>query len=91
MGTLIRHARVRTSAPILALPVAMVQPSFRTALVTVVGTASLLEPGCGAASRAAIALSAVTLLADKEHRAASAAAANPLSKNDFAVNGHARP
>ncbi len=91
MGTLIRHASVRPSTAILPLPVAMVQSSFRTALVTVVSPASLLEPCDGAAGRAAIALSAITVLADEEDRAASAAAANPLPKNDFAVNGHARP
>jgi hypothetical protein len=69
----------------------MVQPSFPAILVAAVGAAPLLEPGCGPASGAAIALSAVTVRTDPEHRLASAAAANPLPENDFAMKCHARP
>lgn len=77
--------------PVLALPVAMVQPSFRAPLVTAVGTAPLLEAGLGPAGGTAITLPAVTVLTDPEHRVASTAAANPLPENHFARNRHARP
>ncbi len=91
MGTLIRHAFSRLPAPVLALPVAMVQPSFRAPLVAAVGAASLLEPGCSAACGAAIALSAIAVPADPEHRVASAAAANSLPENHFAMSRHPCP
>jgi hypothetical protein len=86
---LIRHARTAGPAlPILPLPVAMIEPSFRAALVTAVGAASLLDPGLSAASGTAITVSAITVLADPEHRVASNAAANPLPKNHFAMSRH---
>ena len=88
---MIRHARPRLATPIFPLPVAMVQPSFRAPLVTAVGAASLLEPGLGTARRAAIALPAITVLTDPEHRVASTAGANPLPENHVARNGHAHP
>ena len=88
---MIRHPRSRLAAPILPLPVAMVQPAFGTLLMPAVGTAPLLESRCGAAGEAAIALSSITVLTDPEHRVASAAAANPLTENYFAMNRHARP
>jgi hypothetical protein len=92
MGTLIRHARpAGLAVSILPLPVTMVQPSFRASLVAAVGAASLLEPRFTAASGAAIALSAITMLADPEHREASTAAANPLPENHFAMSRHRRP
>jgi len=87
---LIRHARLRPAAPILALPVAMVHPSFRAPLVAAVGAAPLLESCFRAAGEAAIALSTVTVRTDPEHRVASTAAANPLTENYFAMNRHAR-
>jgi hypothetical protein len=59
--------------------------------VTAVSAASLPEPGFGAAGEAAIALSAITVLTDPEHRVTSIAAANPLTENHFAINRHARP
>jgi hypothetical protein len=89
---LIRHARLRLAAPILPLPVAMVQLSFRTPLVAAVGTTPLLATGLVAAGGATIALAAVTVLTDPEQRVASAAAANPLTENYFVVmNRHASP
>ena len=92
MGTLMRHARpAGPTISIFTLPVAMVEASFRAALVAVVGTAPLLEPGLSTASGAAVALSAITVLADPEHRVAFSAAANPLPENDFAMNRHVRP
>jgi hypothetical protein len=89
MGTLIRHAHpAGLAVSILPLPVAMVQPSFRAPLVPAVRSASLLQPGLSAASRAAIALSAIAVLADPEHLVAFAALANPLPENHFAMSRH---
>jgi len=92
MGTLIRHARpAGLAVSIFPLPVTMVQPSFRASLVAAVGAASLHDPGLIAATWAAIALAAITMLADPEHRVASTAAANPLPENHFAMSRHRRP
>jgi len=88
---LIRHARLRLAAPILALPVAMVEPPFQAPLVAAVGAAPLLESCCGTAGEAAIALSTITVLTDPEHRVASAATANPLTENYFAMNRQCPP
>jgi len=88
---LIRHARLRPTAPILALPVAMVEPAFRAALVAAVGAAPLLESCFATAGDAAIALSTVTVLTNPEHRVASAATANPLTENDLAINHQCPP
>ena len=88
-GTLIRHAGLDSlTMPVVPLPVAMVQPSFRTLLVAAVGTASLLPPRLESAGRAAITLAAVTVGADPEHRVAPAA--NSLSENNFAMTRHPR-
>ena len=86
-----RHARLRLAAPILALPVAMVEPSFQAPLVAAVGAAPLLESCCGTAGEAAIVLSTITVLTDPEHRVASAATANPLTENYFAMNRQRPP
>jgi hypothetical protein len=88
---LIRHARLRLAAPILALPVPMVEPAFRTALVAAVGVAPLLASRFGTASDAAIALSSITVLTDPEHRVASIATADPLTENDLAMNRQCQP
>lgn len=89
MGTLIRHAHpARLAVSILPLAVAMVQPSFRAPLVPAIGAASLLDSGPIAASGAAIALSAIAVLADPEHLVAFAALANPLPENHFAMSRH---
>ena len=69
----------------------MIELSLRTLLVAAVGAAALLESRLSAASRAAIALAAVAVLTDPEHRLASAAAANPLTENGFAMYRHPRP
>ena len=87
MGTLIRHAG--PSAPVFPLAVAMIESSFRALLVAAVGAAALPEPGFGAAGGTAIALPPIALLAEPEHRLASGAEANPLTKNDLALI-HAR-
>jgi hypothetical protein len=67
----------------------MIQPSFSTLLVAAVGAPPSPELGCGATSGAAIAVSAIAVLTDPEHRVASAA--KPLTENYFAMNCHARP
>ena len=86
MGTLIRHAR--PPAPVLPLAVAMIEPSFGATLVAAVGAAALPAPGFGAASGTAIALSAIAVSADPEHRVASNA--GPLTKDCLAMKIHAR-
>ena len=86
---MIRHAGLRPALPVLPLTVAMIPPSFRTVLVTAVGTAALMESGLITAGEAAIALSAVTVRAEIEHRSAFAAQANPLPENQFAMSRHA--
>lgn len=89
MGTLIRHARpAGLAVSIFPLPVAMVQSSFQAPLVAAVGGASLPEPGFRAASGAAIALPAITVWTNPEHRMATTAAANPLPENYFAMSRH---
>jgi hypothetical protein len=82
---------VSAAAAVLALAVAMIEASLGTTLVAAVGATTLLESSLGAASRTAILLSAVAMLTDTKQRMAPAAAASPLTENDFAVNVHARP
>jgi len=91
MGRLIRHASWGVTLAVGTLPVAMIEPALRTPLVAAVGSTVLSAPGRTAAHRAAIALSAITVLTDPEHRLTSSAAANPLPQNHFARKRHARP
>ena len=88
-GTLIRHP---PSFAVLALPVAMVEPSFRALLVPSVGTPPL-TPSCQFAARgAAITVSTIAVRADEKRRLALWAKANPLPQNCFLVNlRHASP
>jgi hypothetical protein len=88
-GTLIRHAGLRMTQPILALPVAMIQSSFRAALMTAIGRAALPPPRCGATSRTAIALSAVTVRTNEEQPVAGAAQTEPGPQNRLAMYRHA--
>jgi hypothetical protein len=76
-------------APILTLSVAMIKPSLRTLLVPAIGASALLDSGLLATGQAAIALSAITLRAKKEHRAAFATHTSPQPEDHFAVNRHA--
>ena len=69
-GTLIRHARSFSPA-VFPLPVAMIEPSFRAVLMTAVGSPPLSQPRRSAAFRTAIAMSAITVLTDPEHRPAA--------------------
>jgi hypothetical protein len=88
---LIRHARRGQvlPPPVLTLPVAMIQQSFRTLLMPTIGTSPLAEPGLLAAGLAAIALPAVTMRAQKEHRAAFAEQANAQPEDRLAMSRHA--
>jgi hypothetical protein len=86
---MIRHGLARTSSSVFLLAFAMVLSGFRTVPVTAIGAAMLVESGLFAASRAAIALSAIATGTDKELLVAFTAAANPSPKSDFAMSSHA--
>ena len=88
MGRLMRHASGRVTLAVRPLPVPMVQPAFRTALVAAVGSTALLTPGVRTADRAAIPLPAIAVRTNPEQRLASLTAANPLSENHFFLNRH---
>jgi hypothetical protein len=85
---LIRHARPAPALAVLLLPIPVVEPAFRALLIAVVGRPVLLAPGFGAARRAAIALAAIAMRANPEHRLASRPAANALPENRFSMNRH---
>jgi len=85
---LIRHAWPATALTVLLLPVAVVEPAFGTLLIASVGRPVLPVPRLDAARRAAIALSAIAMCANPEHRLASLAATNALPKNHFSLNRH---
>ncbi|HKF23073.1 MAG TPA: hypothetical protein VKE93_15980 [Candidatus Angelobacter sp.] len=56
----------------------MIEPPFRALLVAAIGRAMLTEAGLPAADQATVALSAVTVGAQKEYRSAFAAMAEAL-------------
>ena len=85
---MIRHAGRRVTLPVGPLPVAMIEPALRTLLVAAVGSAALPAARFVATSRAAIALSAVAVRTNPEHRLASLAATNSLPEKYFSVNRH---
>jgi len=89
MGTLIRHAGLGKTSPIPALPVAMIQSSFRAALMSAVGRAALPTSRCGAASRATVSLPAVTVRTNKEQHVAIATQTEPRPQNRLAMYSHA--
>jgi hypothetical protein len=89
METLIRHAPPCPASPIPALPVAMVQSSFRTRLVSAVGCPALPPPRRCAASHTAIALPAVTVRTNEEQHVAGATQTEPRPKNRLAMYSHA--
>lgn len=68
----------------------MILPAFGALLMPAVGAPMLLDSGGGAAGRAAITLSAVTVFTDPEHGVTPTLAAGSLTQNHFAVNRHAR-
>jgi hypothetical protein len=71
-----------------ALPVSVIEPAFGTPLVPAVGRTALLATCFPAAGGAAVALAAITMRTDKEHRLASLAAANSLPENYFSLRLH---
>lgn len=75
--------------PVGALPVAMVEPSFFAALIPVIGSAPLIQPGLQAALRAAVAMPAITVRADVEDDVTMLPAARPLPEVRI-VMGHRR-
>jgi hypothetical protein len=88
MGRLIRHARPAPALAVLLLTIPVVESAFQTLLIPAVGLPVLPAPGFGAARRAAIALSAIAMSTNPEHRLASLAAANALPENHFSMNRH---
>jgi len=56
----------------------VIEPPFRALLVAAIGRAMLTEAGLPAADQATVALSAVTVGAQKEYRSAFAAMAEAL-------------
>jgi hypothetical protein len=66
----------------------MIEPAFGTSLVPAVGISALLASGFQTAIRAAIALPAIAVRTDPEHRLAYLAAANPPPENHFWRNRH---
>ena len=74
--------------PVGPLPVAMIEPAFRAALMPPVGATALPDPCVVTAGQAAVALSAVAMEAEPEHGATHFCVANPLPKNNFAVILH---
>jgi hypothetical protein len=87
-GRLIRHAPSAPALAVLLLAVPVVEPAFQTLLIAAVGCPVLPAPRFGAARRAAIALSAIAMATNPEHRLASLAAANALPENHFSMNRH---
>jgi hypothetical protein len=85
---LIRHARWRwpAAAPVITLPITMIEPSFGALLVARVGAPSLVEAGTLTAWSAAVALSAIAVRADEEHCVTLATEANSLPEYRFAMN-----
>ena len=73
-----------------ALPVTMIELSFRAALVPVVGAAALPAPGFEAAAVAAVTLPAVAVPADPEDGVASDNRTNALTKDHLAMPIHVR-
>jgi hypothetical protein len=69
----------------------MVEPAFRTLLVSAIGHSVLLDSRSVAAGTAAVALSAIAVRTEKEHRMTVLAQANALPENHFAVCRHASP
>jgi len=74
------------AAPIIALTVAMIEPSFGTPLMAVIGAPPLAGAGTLAAWSAAVALSAITVRADEEYGVTLVTEANSLPEYRFAMN-----
>jgi len=70
-----------TAPPVISLAVAVVEPSFWTSLMPVVGATALLAPGLAAAAVAAIALASITGNANEKHGLTLCAEAHSLPEN----------
>ena len=77
MGTFVRHTGFGLALPVVALPVPVIQFSFRAALITAVGFTVLPETCRRAAGLAAITMSAIAVRADEEQGVAIAAQTKP--------------
>jgi len=87
-GRLIRHGVSCVTLAVGALSVSVIEPAFGTPLVPAVGIAALPAAGFQTAIHAAIALPAITMRTNPEHRLASLAAANSLPENYFSMRLH---
>lgn len=87
---MIRHARAFPALPlpVLALAVAMIEPPFRAALMTLIGAPPLLASRPSAAYITAIAVPTVAVRANEEGRQAVRAKTSPLQQYRF-VRRHA--
>lgn len=81
-GTLIRHFLLRLASTISPLPVRMIPSSVETALMLAVVFAALPQTGLMPARFTAVALSAVTRLADEERHSTAFVATETLVNND---------
>jgi hypothetical protein len=68
----------------------MIELSFGTSLMAVVGAATLPAPSFSTTGLAAVTLSPVAVPADPEHCVASESRANALTKDDLAMPIHVR-
>ena len=73
-----------------ALPVAMIELSFRASLMAVVGAATLSAPGFNATVVAAVTLPAVAVSTDPEDGVASDSRTNALTEDHLAMPIHVR-
>ena len=80
---------MRPATAVLPLPVAMIEASFGTLLMSPVGTTPLTDSGLLAAGEAAITLAVIAVRAEKKQSAAFTAQAKPWPQNHFAKNRHA--
>ena len=81
LGTMIRHASPGSTAPVGALAISMIQPSFRALLMTKVCGAALFPARLEPAPITAVLLAAVTAAANAEQNAASSCAAESLTQD----------
>ena len=88
---MIRHTRAFFAAlPVVALPVAMIEPPFRTALMTLISPPTLLASGPFTTRSAAVAMSPVAMRTEKKRRQTIRAMTSPLQQYRF-VRRHASP
>jgi hypothetical protein len=87
---MIRHgdALLLAAMAVCTLAVAMIEGAFQAALVALIGATPLLASGVGAALRAAVAMSAIAVLAEEEGSQTLLAWTYPLQQ-DCAVRRHA--